>query len=95
MKQDLSYFLEKLSELTRETGIVIGGCGCCSSPFLVAYDPLPNQQGQYEAKAFEKGNQEVGDFGFSGLEWESWEARAEEGEDEGDEGGGLEDSPLA
>lgn len=27
-------FLIGLEKLTRETGIVIGGCGCCGSPFL-------------------------------------------------------------
>ena len=27
-------FLIGLAELTRKTGIVIGGCGCCGSPFL-------------------------------------------------------------
>ena len=27
-------FLIGLAKLTRETGIVIGGCGCCESPWL-------------------------------------------------------------
>lgn len=27
-------FLIGLAKLTRETGVVIGGCGCCGSPFL-------------------------------------------------------------
>ena len=27
-------FLEGLTELTRETGIVVESCGCCHSPFL-------------------------------------------------------------
>lgn len=27
-------FLEGLTKLTLETGVVIGGCGCCGSPFL-------------------------------------------------------------
>ena len=27
-------FLIGLEKLTRETGIQIGGCGCCGSPFL-------------------------------------------------------------
>ena len=26
-------FLRKLEQITRETGIKIGGCGCCGSPF--------------------------------------------------------------
>lgn len=25
--------VEKLNEFTRSTGIIIGGCGCCQSPF--------------------------------------------------------------
>ena len=29
-------FLIGLEKLTRETGIIIGGCGCCGSPFLGA-----------------------------------------------------------
>ncbi len=29
-------FLIGLAKLTRETGMVIGGCGCCSSPHLQA-----------------------------------------------------------
>lgn len=28
-------FLIGLEKLTRETGISIGGCGCCASPFLI------------------------------------------------------------
>jgi bacterioferritin-associated ferredoxin len=27
-------FLRGLAELSRRTGIIIGGCGCCDSPFL-------------------------------------------------------------
>jgi hypothetical protein len=27
-------FLIGLTELTRRTGVVIGGCGCCGSPFI-------------------------------------------------------------
>ena len=27
-------FIKGLEKLTRETGIVIGGCGCCGSPYL-------------------------------------------------------------
>jgi hypothetical protein len=28
-------FIIGLNELTRKTGIAVGGCGCCSSPFLI------------------------------------------------------------
>lgn len=34
MEERLCEFLEKLSALTREYGIVINGCGCCGSPWL-------------------------------------------------------------
>lgn len=33
-KDDANSFLFELAELTRKYGIVIGGCGCCGSPFL-------------------------------------------------------------
>lgn len=32
-KQEKAFLLE-LEKLTRETGIVVGGCGCCGSPTL-------------------------------------------------------------
>lgn len=31
-------FLEELSELSRKHKFVIGGCGCCGSPFINTYD---------------------------------------------------------
>ncbi len=39
-------FLIGLARLTRETGVVIGGCGCCGSPYLDAREP-----GQMEERA--------------------------------------------
>lgn len=33
-KQELKDFLRSLSKLSKQTGITIGGCGCCGSPFL-------------------------------------------------------------
>lgn len=38
MKKDVEGFLEKLNELTLSYGIVIGGCGCCGSPYLLDRD---------------------------------------------------------
>ncbi|NNF96999.1 MAG: hypothetical protein HKM94_08750 [Halobacteria archaeon] len=31
-------FLRRLEQLTKETGIAIGGCGCCGSPYLENVD---------------------------------------------------------
>lgn len=33
-KEDAAAFLKDLSELTRKHGFVIGGCGCCGSPYV-------------------------------------------------------------
>lgn len=33
-KERLDKFLEELSELTNKYGFVIGGCGCCGSPWV-------------------------------------------------------------
>jgi len=38
-------FLLGLEKLTRETGVVIGGCGCCSSPFLEEVDTTSEAAG--------------------------------------------------
>lgn len=32
--EEAKNFLEKLAQLTHETGISISGCGCCGSPWL-------------------------------------------------------------
>jgi hypothetical protein len=34
MDENKIKFLQGLEKLTRETGVSIGGCGCCGSPFL-------------------------------------------------------------
>ena len=39
MDNKLKQFLIGLDKLSRETGYVICGCGCCSSPFLVKEKP--------------------------------------------------------
>lgn len=34
MKEDRKEFLRGLARLTKRYGFVIGGCGCCGSPFV-------------------------------------------------------------
>ena len=36
--------LKKLTKFTRDTGIAIGGCGCCGSPYLLK---VPRDKGHY------------------------------------------------
>ena len=31
-------FLEELTKLTKKHGVLISGCGCCDSPYLVDFD---------------------------------------------------------
>ncbi len=38
MDKKMEEFLVGLTELTRRTGVAIGGCGCCESPYM--FDPL-------------------------------------------------------
>ena len=38
-------FLIELRELTMKHGIAIGGCGCCSSPWLEKVDVSDNRAG--------------------------------------------------
>ena len=38
MEIDLKWFLKDLELLTEKYKIVIGGCGCCGSPFLYKLD---------------------------------------------------------
>jgi hypothetical protein len=33
MKKELKEFLDGLTELSLKTGVTIGGCGCCGSPY--------------------------------------------------------------
>mgnify|MGYP006908387118 CR=1 FL=1 len=33
-EEQFENFVSELEALTRRTGIVVGGCGCCGSPYL-------------------------------------------------------------
>ena len=37
-KKRLDKFLKELSELSNEYGFIIGGCGCCGSPWVDEVD---------------------------------------------------------
>jgi len=37
-KERIDAFLKQLTELSLRTGVVIGGCGCCGSPFMQSTD---------------------------------------------------------
>jgi hypothetical protein len=44
MENKIREFIKGLDELAAKTGIAIGGCGCCGSPFL--YDA--RKKGKYK-----------------------------------------------
>lgn len=46
MTNEEKAFLADLTQLTKKHKLVIGGCGCCSSPYLEARDTL-QEQGHY------------------------------------------------
>ena len=53
-RERLDKFLEELSELSNKYGFVIGGCGCCGSPWVeevdgdLYADELRFMNGKYE-----------------------------------------------
>ncbi len=66
-------FIIGLEELTRKTGIVISGCGCCGSPFLSEQDITTNQ----EESGYGWGDSDIQWMAFDDKYVEkSWEDRA-------------------
>lgn len=62
-KIDLQGFLTELGELSKRYGIVIGGCGCCGSPYLDYMDG--NTRVTAVDLAYEKGAYEVAIEGYN------------------------------
>lgn len=46
-REKIEDFLKDLTKLTRRTGVIIGGCGCCGSPYLTVEKPV--NDGEYRA----------------------------------------------
>ena len=44
-REKIEDFLKDLTKLTRRTGVIIGGCGCCGSPYLTVEKPV--NDGEY------------------------------------------------
>ena len=38
MEESIRNFLTEMSDLTKKYGYIIGGCGCCGSPYLTKVD---------------------------------------------------------
>lgn len=54
-------FLLGLEKLTRETGLAIGGCGCCNSPWLgeVEHTPIPDEAGYADLASDSNGWEDI------------------------------------
>ena len=38
MEKPIDNFLTEISEVTKKYGFIIGGCGCCGSPYMTKVD---------------------------------------------------------
>lgn len=74
IKKERELFLEELSALTRKYGFIIGGCGCCGSPWVLKEDD-PVYTGDRAAsphRAGEVGRYIADDLGAN-LSWDGGE----------------------
>jgi hypothetical protein len=47
MTEKETEFLKRLTELTRELGVYVGGCGCCGSPWIYEIMSGESKKGEY------------------------------------------------
>ena len=80
-------FLDELTELSRRTGIVVSGCGCCDSPRLLV-DGQPwewTPEGSYVVDFKPHADPDSNRFPFARVRWRP-DAIAERVEDQHREG---------
>ena len=51
-QEEVSKFMAELEALSRKHNIVIGGCGCCGSPFLYREESM-GREDYYQINGFE------------------------------------------
>lgn len=55
MEKNVENFLMELTKLTKTYGIIIGGCGCCGSPYLISVEDETSIAGfAYDNLTYEK-----------------------------------------
>ncbi|MCL1911278.1 MAG: hypothetical protein FWG13_03635 [Leptospirales bacterium] len=52
MEKTIDNFLTEMGDLTKKYGFIIGGCGCCGSPYITKTDS--EHQLVYENLSFDK-----------------------------------------
>ena len=64
LNENVGEFVEELTKLTKKYGIIIGGCGCCGSPYLESFKSDFDDFDDYD---------EDGQYDESGgsIEWEN------------------------